>query len=180
MIFNLLPNFRKFVQMTHPCCLLNKTSMKPEYFICILLGVGWLVIVKSFSLVNQPDKGAYGIVRDSGGALNEVTMAPVKPGTNTKVGGRPTTPAYLLDRIQAGTNITCGDYTVRVDKRFGNFVGGVLIVSRYGLDTVTAEKGTLSQGIDPFIIMLDLQNVTLQHGTNTFQLQQLSIPLSSP
>jgi hypothetical protein len=151
-------------------------SMKPEYFIAVLICIGWLIFVHSLSLVYEAGGGPHGVVHDPDAILNRVTKANLKAGTNV-TGGQKAIRTYLLESIQAGTNAQCGDYYVSVGKRFGDFLGDVRVVSKYGGETITADKGTLSRRPSSSSIELQLQNATLQQWTNTYQMEQYSVIL---
>ncbi|HZQ45721.1 MAG TPA: hypothetical protein VFC07_01810 [Verrucomicrobiae bacterium] len=84
-----------------------------------------------------------------------------------------TPPGSPLDRVQAGRDISFGNYVLHVEKRVGSSLEGIKIVSK-GPDgqtvTTVAEKGTISQGSDKSYIIAVLHDA----HTDT-ALQQMSV-----
>jgi hypothetical protein len=76
-----------------------------------------------------------------------------------------TSSGSTLDRIQAGKDISCRDYTLHIEKRDGSSIEGIRYVHT-GPDgqtaTATAARGTLSQGSDPSVIKMVLYDVHME------------------
>lgn len=85
-----------------------------------------------------------------------------------------------LDRIQAGRDVSFGQYIVRVAKRQGTTVEGVRVVSRERdgrTATITATKGTLSPGPAASCLTLVLQDAQIQKFKQKASVGQLSLDL---
>lgn len=85
-----------------------------------------------------------------------------------------------LDRVQAGKDISFGDYVLHVEKREGSSLGGVRIVSREPdgqTVTITAEKGTLSQGSDRSFITVVLHDAHTEKAKQKALVDELTINL---
>jgi hypothetical protein len=83
-----------------------------------------------------------------------------------------------LDRVQAGKDIAFGHYVLHVEKRNGSSLEGVRIVSREPdgqTVTITAEKGTLSQGTGQSSITVVLRNAHAEKANQKALIDELTI-----
>ena len=87
-----------------------------------------------------------------------------------------------LDRVQPGRDITFGHYVLHVEKRDGNSLEGVRIVSRESdgqMAAMTAKRGTLSQGSDPSLITVVLHDANVEKAQQKMLVDELTINLPS-
>lgn len=88
-----------------------------------------------------------------------------------------------LDLVQAGTDLILNDghYVLHVTKRDGSSIQGVKIVAKApdGLETtITADKGTVSEGSDPHFIKIILYDGKSQNTKMLAPFQKLEMSLS--
>lgn len=85
-----------------------------------------------------------------------------------------------LDRVQPGRDVSFGHYVVHVEKRKGSSLEGIRIVSTEpdGLTaTVTANKGTLSQGAERSFITIVLHDAHTERSKQKAVIDELTVNL---
>ena len=86
-----------------------------------------------------------------------------------------------LDRVQPGKDITFGQYVLHVEKRDGSSLEGVRIVVTRESDgrkaTITAKRGTLSQGADLSLITVVLHDANVEKAEQKMLVGELTINL---
>jgi len=85
-----------------------------------------------------------------------------------------------LDRVQPGRDVSFGHYVLHVEKREGSSLEGVRIVSTEpdGLTaTITADKGTLSQGADRSSITVVLRDAHTEKSKQKAVIDELTVNL---
>ena len=92
-------------------------------------------------------------------------------------------PAPAIDRVQSGSDTAWdhGEYVLHVTKRDGSSIQGVKIVAKApdGLETtITADKGTVSEGSDPHFIKIILYDGKSQNTKMLAPFQKLEMSLS--
>ena len=108
-----------------------------------------------------------------------------------------TSVSSTFDGIPVGTDIHCGNYVLHFDRRIGSSLEGIRIVERKPdgqTVTITADKGSLSQGSDQMItvttnkgglsqsskysgVTLILYDAHCQTGTQKMLVDQMSFNL---
>jgi hypothetical protein len=89
-------------------------------------------------------------------------------------------PRSTLDRVQAGKDLSFGHYVLHVEKREGSSLEGVRIVSSEQdgqTVTITAKRGTLSEGSDRSFITVVLHEAQTEKGKQKALVDELTINL---
>jgi hypothetical protein len=135
--------------------------------LCSLLSGGWLRSLMRDVKRMSPMKTLIATV------LVVLCLCGCSPGNDT----RSQSP---LDRVQPGRDGSFGNYIVHVEKREGSSLEGIRILSTEpdGLTaTVTANKGTLSQGVDRSFITIVLHDAHKEKSKQKAVIDELTVNL---